>query len=71
MWTRIGEVSFIAAAIGISAGPAVARPFLLPIVVGASCITAISGSLQIKKASAIATWIDHKLPKSIATFVSF
>src|SRR5262245_60922074 len=32
--SQIGELSFIAVAIGIGAGPSVARPYLLPIVVG-------------------------------------
>jgi CPA2 family monovalent cation:H+ antiporter-2 len=69
--SQIGELSFIAVGIGIAAGPTVARPFLLSIVVGASCITAMTGSFQIKDSGRIATWIDHKLPKSVATFVSF
>jgi monovalent cation:H+ antiporter-2, CPA2 family len=69
--SQIGELSFIAVAIGIAAGPTVARSFLLPIVVGASCITAMTGSFQIKSSGRIATLIDHKLPKSVATFVSF
>ena len=53
--SQIGELSFIAVGIGIAAGPRVARPFLLPIVVGASCITAITGSLQVKEGGRIAT----------------
>ena len=69
--SQIGELSFIAVAIGIAAGPGVARSFLLPIVVGASCITAITGSLQIRHSGRIATCIDHKLPKSVTRFVSF
>lgn len=69
--SQIGELSFIAAAIGIAAGPNVVRPFLLPVVVGASCITAITGSFQIKRSGSLATFVDHKLPKTVATFVSF
>src|SRR5262249_9920062 len=69
--SQIGELSFIAVAIGISAGPGVARPLLLPIVVGGSCITAMTGSLQIKRSGDVAMWIDHKLPPSVATFMSF
>src|SRR5207249_4702070 len=44
--SQIGEFSFIMVALGISAG--VARPMLLPIVVGAACLTAISGTWQIR-----------------------
>ncbi|HTQ45330.1 MAG TPA: cation:proton antiporter [Polyangiaceae bacterium] len=69
--SQVGELSFIAVGIGIAAGPNVARSFLLPVVVGASCITAMTGTLQVKEGGRIATWIDHKLPTSVATFVSF
>jgi CPA2 family monovalent cation:H+ antiporter-2 len=69
--SQIGELSFIAVAIGISAGPAVARSFLLPVVVGASCITAITGSLQIRESGKVASFVDHRLPPSLARFVSF
>ncbi len=69
--SQIGELSFIAVAIGIAAGPEVARPFLLPVVVGASCITAISGSFQIRCGGRVATWVAHKLPPGVGTFVSF
>lgn len=69
--SQIGELSFIAVAIGISAGPQVARSFLLPVVVGASCLTAVTGSFQIRDSGRVATWIDHRLPKSVGTFVSF
>ena len=67
--SQIGEFSFILVAVGIAAG--VARPVLLPIVVGASCITAISGSWQIRASGRAASWLDAHLPKPIATFVSF
>jgi CPA2 family monovalent cation:H+ antiporter-2 len=69
--SQIGELSFIAVAIGIAAGPSVVRSFVLPVVVGASCFTAVTGSFQIKNAARISTWIQHKLPRSVATFVSF
>lgn len=69
--SQIGELSFIAVAIGISAGPTVARPFLLPVVVGASCLTAISGASQIRHSARIAVLIDHALPKSMTTFLCF
>jgi CPA2 family monovalent cation:H+ antiporter-2 len=67
--SQIGEFAFIVVALGISAG--VVRGFVLPIVVGASCMTAISGSWQIRASGKLASWIDARLPKPIATFVSF
>ena len=69
--SQIGELSFIAVSIGIAAGPEVARSFLLPVVVGASCLTAISGTFQVRDGGRIATWLDHELPKPVTTFVSF
>jgi CPA2 family monovalent cation:H+ antiporter-2 len=67
--SQIGEFSFIMVAVGIAAG--VARPILLPIVVGAACITAITGSWQIRASGRAASWIDAHVPKPLATFVSF
>jgi CPA2 family monovalent cation:H+ antiporter-2 len=69
--SQIGEFSFIAVSIGIAAGPTVVRSFLLAVVVGASCITALTGSLQIKQSDRVATWFHHQLPNAMATFVSF
>jgi CPA2 family monovalent cation:H+ antiporter-2 len=67
--SQIGEFSFIMVAVGIAAG--VARPMLLPIVVGAAFITAITGSWQIRASGRFASWIDAHLPKPLAMFVSF
>ncbi len=67
--SQIGEFSFIVVAVGVAAG--VVRDFLLPIVVGASCLTAISGTLQVRFGSHVASWLDSNLPRSVATFVSF
>jgi CPA2 family monovalent cation:H+ antiporter-2 len=67
--SQIGEFAFIVVAVGASAG--VVRGELLPIVVGASCITAISGSWQICGSGRVATWLDARLPNRIATFVTF
>jgi len=67
--SQIGEFAFIVVAVGISTG--VVRGFLLPVVVGASCITAISGSWQIRASGRFASWIDSHLPKPMQTFVSF
>jgi monovalent cation:H+ antiporter-2, CPA2 family len=67
--SQIGEFAFIVVAVGISTG--VVRGFLLPVVVGASCITAITGSWQIRASGRFASWIDSHLPKPMQTFVSF
>jgi CPA2 family monovalent cation:H+ antiporter-2 len=69
--SQIGELSFIAIGIGIAAQPQVVRPFLLPVVAGASCITAMSGNFQIRDGGKVASFVDHKLPRALATFVSF
>ena len=67
--SQIGEISFIVAAIGIAGG--VSRDFLLPVVVGASCITAISGAWQVRGGERAGRWIAEHLPRRIATFVTF
>ncbi len=58
--SQIGEFSFIVVAVGVSAG--VVRGFLLPIVVGASCVTAISGTLQVRVGQRVASSLDSHLP---------
>jgi CPA2 family monovalent cation:H+ antiporter-2 len=67
--SQIGEFSFIVVAVGISAG--VVRGYVLPVVVGASCITAITGSWQMRAGGRVASWLDAHLPKPLGTFVSF
>jgi CPA2 family monovalent cation:H+ antiporter-2 len=67
--SQIGEFSFIVVAVGVSAG--VVRGFLLPVVVGASCITAITGAWQLRAGNRVSSWLDAHLPRPIATFVSF
>jgi CPA2 family monovalent cation:H+ antiporter-2 len=67
--SQIGEFSFIVLAVGISAN--VVRGQLLPIVVGASCVTAITGAMQMRAGGRVASWIDSHLPRPLATFVSF
>jgi CPA2 family monovalent cation:H+ antiporter-2 len=67
--SQIGEFSFIVIAVGISAG--VVRGYLLPVVVGAACVTAISGTLQVRMGPRVASVLDSNLPRPIATFVSF
>jgi CPA2 family monovalent cation:H+ antiporter-2 len=67
--SQIGEASFIVVAVGVAAG--VVRGFLLPIVVGAACITAMSGALQIRSGARVAIWLEHHVPRRIAVFMSF
>jgi CPA2 family monovalent cation:H+ antiporter-2 len=67
--SQIGEYAFIVASVGIAAG--VAQPFLLPVVVGAGCITAITGTWQVRRSDAAASWLARHLPRPLTTFVSF
>ncbi len=67
--SQIGEFAFIVVGVGIAHG--VVRGFLLPVVVGASAITAITGSWQIRASDRFASWVGSHLPKPIQTFVSF
>ena len=67
--SQIGEFAFIVIGVGISAG--VVRGFLLPVVVGASCITAITGTWQIRASDRFASWLAAHLPHPVQTFVSF
>ena len=67
--SQIGEFAFIVVAVGASAG--VIRGSLLSIVVGASCLTALTGTLQVRLGARIASWIDSHLPRTLGNFVSF
>ncbi len=67
--SQIGEFAFIVVAVGISNG--VVRDFVLPVVVGASAITAVTGSWQISASDRFASWVESHLPKPLQTFVSF
>ena len=67
--SQIGEFAFIVVAVGISNG--VVRGFVLPVVVGASAITAITGAWQIRASDRFASWVDSRLPGSMQTFISF
>jgi CPA2 family monovalent cation:H+ antiporter-2 len=68
--SQIGELSFIAVGIGTAAGPSVVRPLLLPVVVGASCVTAITGTQQIKRGATMASWLEERLPPLALRFVA-
>jgi len=66
---QIGELSFVIAGIGISAG--IAKPSLLAIAVGVTCATTLTSSVMIRKSEMIARWAARRMPAPIATFVSF
>ncbi len=61
---QIGELSFVIAAL-------VPDPTLLPIAVGVAIVTTLTSSPSIRHGEAISAWIAARLPKGIATFVSF
>ncbi len=67
--SQIGEFAFIVIGLGVSTGAV--RSFLLPVVVGASCLTALTGAWQIRASDRFASWIDAHLPRPMQTFVSF
>ena len=56
--SQIGEFSFIVGRDRRSR-PASCAPFLLPIVVGASCITAMTGSCRFALRRRVASWLDR------------
>jgi CPA2 family monovalent cation:H+ antiporter-2 len=63
---QIGELSFVIAA-AVPAG----EINLLAIAVGIACATTLTSPLLIRNSDAISVWVAERLPKSIATFVSF
>jgi len=67
--SQIGEMSFVIATIGVSSG--VARPSLLAIAVGVSCVTTVSSGALIRYSEQVASWVAHRLPRRLAMFVSF
>ena len=67
--TQIGELSFVMAALGAASGAT--GKFLLPVAVAASALTSITTPLAIKFSDAIAVYVDHRLPRRLATFVTF
>ncbi len=66
--TQVGEFSFILISVGVSAG--VVGSQLFPVVVAASCFTAFTTPWMIRSSDATARWIDHRMPKPLATLVS-
>lgn len=67
--SQIGELSFVIAGIGASSG--VARPSLLAIAVGVSCLTTLTSGFMIARSDAAAGAVAHRLPGRVAMFESF
>lgn len=66
--TQIGEYAFIAIAVGLRAN--VVGEHLLPVLVAATCITASTAPWMMRRSDRAARWLDHHLPKPLATLVS-
>jgi len=63
---QIGELSFVIAGV-VPAG----EISLLPIAVGIACVTTMTSPILIRNSDGISAWVAARLPKRIATFVSF
>lgn len=66
---QIGELSFVIAGIGVASG--IARPSLLAIAVGVTCLTTLTSSVMIRSSEPIARTIARRLPERFGTFISF
>ncbi len=67
--SQIGELSFVIAGIGAQSG--VARPSLLAIAVGVSCLTTLTSGFMIARSDAAAGAVARRLPGRVAMFESF
>jgi CPA2 family monovalent cation:H+ antiporter-2 len=65
---QIGEFSFIIAAVGTAAGAI--RPFLYPVAIAVSALTALTTPWLIRAAGPVALTLDRKLPRPVQTFVA-
>lgn len=66
--TQVGEFSFILISVGASAG--VVGKQLFPVIVAVSCLTAFTTPWMIRSSDRMARWLDHHLPKPLATLVT-
>ncbi|HEU0036643.1 MAG TPA: cation:proton antiporter [Kofleriaceae bacterium] len=64
---QIGELSFVIAGVV----PATGNADLLAIAVGIACATTLTSPILIRNSEPISAWVAARLPKRIATFVSF
>ncbi|MCE9574298.1 MAG: cation:proton antiporter [Deltaproteobacteria bacterium] len=67
--SQIGELSFVIAGIGATSG--VARPSLLAIAVGVSCVTTLTSGVLIARSDAAAGAVARWLPGRVTRFESF
>jgi monovalent cation:H+ antiporter-2, CPA2 family len=64
---QVGELSFVMATIAPRGGDV----DLMAIAVGIACVTTFTSSVLIRSSEPIASWVAARLPRRIATFVSF
>lgn len=65
---QIGEFSFIIASVGLT--QKATRPFLYPVAVAVSVVTALLTPLFVRWSAPLAEHIDRRLPRSLQTFAS-
>jgi len=65
---QIGEFSFIIAGVGVSLGAV--RPFLYPIAVAVSVLTALTTPWLIRGSGRFAAFVDRRLPHRLQTYAS-
>jgi CPA2 family monovalent cation:H+ antiporter-2 len=65
---QIGEFSFIIAGLGLSLKAT--GEFLYPVAVAVSAITTLTTPVLIKASGPLASWVDHKMPHALQTFVA-
>ncbi|HXJ21325.1 MAG TPA: cation:proton antiporter [Polyangia bacterium] len=67
-FAQIGELSFIIAALGLSLGAV--RPYLYPVAVSVSALTALTTPWLIRAAGPVAAFLDRRLPHAVQTYAS-
>ncbi len=67
--SQIGEFGFVIAKIAVVSG--IARPSLLAIAVGVTCLTTLTSTVAIASSERIAHALAARLPARLGTFVSF
>ncbi len=65
---QIGEMSFVAASIGVASG--VLPPAWYAVAVAVSAITTALTPLLVKRGPAVAAWVETRLPARLATFAA-
>ena len=65
---QIGEFSFILAGLGVALGAT--RSFLYPVAIAVSAITTLTTPWLIRWSDDVASFVDHKLPRRLATFAA-